>query len=271
MQKSTNTILFIPHFSFSFMLIILSPAKTLDFDKTIPYKKHTIPIFLKDSSLLVNQLKKLSPKQLQSLMEISSDLANLTHQRYKRWKTPFTTKNARPAIFTFNGPVYQGFDFLAYKTKDYERLQKTIRIISGLHGILKPLDLIQAYRLDMHTTLKNHKGNNLYELWRQKITDQINMENPKILVNCASKEYFEAIDLSQLKCKIITIHFKNLKHGKYQVIGLFAKKARGMFADFLVKNNYTKINDFKKFKKDGYIFDSTTSNDTDLVFLRKKI
>ncbi len=252
------------------MIVTLSPAKTLDFDKTIPYGKYTIPQFLAESEKLVALLKKKTPAELSEMMDIGDDLAKLNSERYQRWKTPFNKENARPCIFTFNGPVYQGFDFLAYKEPDYERLQKTVRIISGLHGILRPFDLIQAYRLDMHTALKNHAGDDLYAVWKQKVTDVLNTECKDLLVNCASAEYSEAIDFSELKCKVVTPLFKNLMKGKYQVIGLVAKKARGMFADFIVRNNFIKVEDFKKFNRDGYAFDPATSTDTELVFLRKK-
>ena len=140
------------------MIVILSPAKTLEFERTVPYNKYTLPMFLKDSEKLVEILKKKSDKELSELMEISKDLAELNYKRFQEWKTPFNEKNARQAVFTFNGPVYHGFDFMAYKKEDYERLQNTVRIISGLHGILKPFDLIQAYRLDMGTPLENPKG-----------------------------------------------------------------------------------------------------------------
>ena len=251
------------------MIVILSPAKTLNFDKAIPYPKHTIPIFLKDSSVLADILRKRSVQELTSLMGISADLAKLNHERYQKWKAPFNEKNARPCIFTFDGPVYHGFDFLAYKKNDYERLQETVRIISGLHGILRPFDLIQAYRLDMHIELKNPAGNNLYAYWKQKITDTLNKECKDVLVNCASKEYAEAVDFSKLKCKVVSIAFKNLKNGKYQVIGLLAKKARGMFADFVVRNDVQRIEDLKKFNRDGYQFDAKTSSENELVFLKK--
>jgi len=251
------------------MKVILSPAKTLDFDKTIPYNVNTIPQFLSESKKLVSILKKKTPKQLTKLMEISQDLAKLNHTRYQKWKTPFTTKNSRPCIFTFDGAVYRGFDFLAYKNPDYKRLQNTVRIISGLHGILRPFDLIQAYRLDMHIPVENPSGKDLYAFWKQKITEALGKECKDLLVNCASNEYSQAVDFSQLKCKVVTPQFKNLKRGKYQVIGLFAKRARGMFADFVVRNNFNKVEDFKKFNRDGYVYDAKTSTDTDLVFLRK--
>ncbi len=253
------------------MIVLLSPAKTLDFDKTIPYDKYTIPQFLADSEKLVMLLKKKTPAQLSELMEISEDLAKLNHERYQRWKTPFTKENARPCIFTFNGPVYQGFDFLAYRDAEYERLQKTVRIISGLHGILRPFDLIQAYRLDMHTLLKNSAGDDLYALWKQKVTDVLNSECKDLLINCASQEYSDAVDFPRLKCRVVTPLFKNLMKGKYQVIGLMAKKARGMFADFVVRNNFTDVKDFKKFNRDGYTFDQSASTEDELVFLRKKL
>ena len=252
------------------MIVIISPAKTLNFDKTIPYEKYTVPQFMPESESLVNVLRKKSPGELASLMGISADLAKLNHERYQNWKIPFAPKNARQCIFTFDGPVYHGFDFLAYKKQDYERLQNTVRIISGLHGLLRPFDLIQAYRLDMDTPLANPSGNDLYSYWKNKVTDALNKECKDVLVNCASQEYSEAVDFSKIKCKIVNIVFKNLKHGKYQVIGILAKKARGMFADFVVRSEIQKIEDLKKFNRGGYVFDSKSSNDSELVFLKKE-
>jgi len=252
------------------MLVILSPAKTLEFDRTVPYPEFSIPIFLDQTKELITILKKKSPEDLSKLMNISKDLAKLNHKRYQEWKTPFTKENTRQAVFTFNGPTYHGFDFFAYKKPEFERLQKTVRIISGLHGLLKPFDLIQAYRLDMETELKNPKGKNLYEFWRKTVTDAIKKENPDILVNCASKQYSETVDFTQLKCKIITPLFKNLVRGHYQVVGLLAKKARGRFADFIVRNDIKKAEDLKKFNGGNYEYDPKTSTETDLVFLRKQ-
>ena len=252
------------------MIVLLSPAKTLEFEKTIPYDKHTIPQFLSESERLVQILKKKSSQELAELMDISPDLAQLNHGRFQQWKTPFTPKNARQAVFTFNGPVYHGFDFIAYKKADFERLQNTVRIISGLHGLLRPFDLIQAYRLDMHVPLTNPAGNDLYALWKQKVTDALKKECKDILVNCASQEYAEAVDFSQLTCKVITIHFKNFKQGSYKVIGLLAKKARGLFADFVVRNNVQKAEDLRAFSANGYRYDPKTSTESALVFLRQE-
>ena len=196
------------------MIVILSPAKTLEFDRTVPYEKFTIPEFMNETEALVQILKKKSPEDLANLMGISKDLAHLNYERYKEWKSPFNKKNARQCIFTFNGPVYHGFDFLAYKKDDYERLQETVRIISPLHGILRPFDLIQAHRLEMSVEFPNSAGNNLYVYWKQKVTDVLNKECKNILVNCASKEYADAVDFSQLKCRVVNIIFKNKRNGK---------------------------------------------------------
>jgi uncharacterized protein len=253
----------------SAMIVILSPAKTLEFERTLPCTVHSMPRFLAESEKLVQILKKKSPAQLSELMGISSELAELNHQRYRDWKPQFTTKNARQAIFTFNGPVYHGFDFMAYKKADFKRLQDTVRIISGLHGFLRPFDLIQAYRLEMGSKLENSAGKDLYSLWRQRITDSLNSECKDVLVNCASKEYSDAVDFSKLKCKVVHIIFKNFRNGKYQVVGILAKKARGMFADFMVRSNAQKVGDLKKFSRSGYAFDPKTSTDSELVFLKK--
>ena len=250
------------------MQVILSPAKTLDFDSTLPYKKSTQPLFLSETKKLITILKKNSAADLGKLMSISVTLAELNHKRYKAWKTPFTEKNARPAIFTFNGAVYRGFDWFAYKKADFERLQKTVRIISGLHGLLRPFDLIQAYRLEMGTKLKNPKGKDLYDFWKELVTAQLNKECKDMLINCASKEYFSAVDFGKLKCKVITPVFKNKKAGSYKVIGIFAKKARGMYADFVARTNPKSLADLKKFKRDGYRCDAKSSSAEELVFLK---
>ena len=252
------------------MIVVISPAKTLELERTQPFDGHTIPQFLEETKLLVGLLKKKKTEELMALMEISADLAKFNFERYQDWKTPFTQKNARQAVFTFNGPVYQGFDFFGYDKAAFERLQKTVRIISGLHGLLRPYDLIQPYRLDMHIPLKNPAGADLYAYWKQKITDALNKECKDVLVNCLSVEYAAAIDFSQIKCQTIAITFKNYRNGKYIVMGLLAKKARGMFADFVVRQNVSKIEDLKKFNRDGYIFDPKTSKPNELVFLRKR-
>ena len=252
------------------MIVLISPAKTLEFDKTIPYKVATQPMFATpETEVLVKSLKTQSAAELAKLMDISGTLATLNYDRYKQWKTPFTEKNARQAIFTFNGPVYHGFDFLAYGKAEYERLQKTVRMISGLHGLLRPFDLIQAYRLDMHTPLPNPKGNDLYAYWKQRITDALNAEKPDVVVNCLSEEYGAAVDFEKIKAPVVRVAFKNFRNGKYVVMGLLAKKARGMYADFVVRENVTKHEDLKKFGRGGYKFDAKTSTKDKLVFLRK--
>lgn len=252
------------------MIVVISPAKTLELERTLPYKEYSIPLFVDDTKVLVSILKKKKPSELMTLMEISKDLAELNYSRYQSWKTPFTPSNARPCVFTFNGPVYQGFDFFGYDKAAFSRLQKNVRIISGLHGLLRPFDLIQPYRLDMHIPLKNPRGADLYAYWRQKITDQLNKECKDVLINCLSVEYGAAVDFNQITCPVVSITFKNLKNGKYIVMGLLAKKARGMFADFVVRSNVTKFEDLKKFNRDGYKFDAKSSTKKELVFLRDK-
>ena len=251
------------------MIVLISPAKTLEFEKTVPYDKFTQPMFLKETEVLVKILKKKQSNEHSQLMDIRADLAQLNEQRFKEWKVPFTKENARQAVFTFNGPVYHGFDWMAYKKPEFERLQSTVRILSGLHGLLRPLDLIQAYRLDMGTELSNPSGKNLYEYWKAKVTQTLNSECKDILANCASEEYSACVDFDKLNCKVIHMVFKSFKNGKFVVIGLLAKKARGLYADFVVRSNAKTVEDLKKFNAGGYAFDPKSSTDNQFVFLKK--
>jgi len=244
-------------------MIILSPAKSLDFESKSPYTKHSKPLFLDQSKLLIEILKKKNQKELSELMGISGKIAELNYNRYQKWN--IKNNNSKQAIFAFNGTVYRGFDFENYNKNQFELLQSKVRILSGLHGILRPLDLIQPYRLEMGTRLPNKKGKNLYSFWKDQVTNQINKECKDTLINLASNEYSEVINKDKLVCKTINIIFKDYKNGKYKTIGLYAKKARGLFANFIIKNN-VKNSQLKDFKENGYRYDESSSN---LVFLRK--
>ncbi len=254
------------------MLITLSPSKGQDFTAVPLSKKHTKPADLKDSELLVKQLRKIKSKKLQELMAISENIANLNVERYKTFTTPFTTKNSRQAIFAFKGDVYGGFDLNSFNEDDYAYAQNHLRILSGLYGCLRPMDLIQPYRLEMKTKLKNDRGDNLYQFWGERITKSINKELKKqeeaVLINLASNEYFKSIKPKLLAGRLLNINFKETKNGKTRVVAIFAKRARGLMADYIIRNRIEKSEDLKQFKLSGYKFDKALSDDKQWTFER---
>ena len=257
-------------FKFYKMKIVISPAKSLDFETELPTKKHTESIFLKESNTVHNVLKKLKPKKLSELMSISEKLADLNWERNQEWKLPFTDENARPAIYAFNGDVYTGLNAYTLPITKIDELQGKLRILSGLYGLLKPLDLMQPYRLEMGTKLPVGKNKNLYEFWKTKITKSLNSELKKdeLFINLASNEYFEAVDVKALKVPVITPEFKDYKDGKLKIISFFAKKARGMMVRYIIDTNAETIEDLKGFDYDGYKFDANLSKGNSLVFTR---
>lgn len=252
------------------MKILISPAKSLDFESPLPTAQFTKSAFLKQSKVVNEAVKQKSPKQLSELMSISDKLAELNWKRNKAWKVPFSAKNARPAIYAFNGDVYQGLDAYTIPEDKIEMLQHNLRILSGLYGLLKPLDLIQPYRLEMGTKLAVEGSNNLYGYWKETITVALNKELKKgeLLVNLASKEYFDAIDEKALKVPVITPDFKDYKDGKLKIISFYAKKARGMMVRYIIDTNATTIDDLKGFDYEGYQFDANLSKGNHLVFTR---
>ena len=254
------------------MLITLSPSKGQDFEAPALSKKYSKPADLKDSERLIKELRKINGKQLQELMAISENIAKLNVGRYKSFSTPFTTKNAKQAIFAFKGDVYSGFDLAQFSEDDYGYAQDHLRILSGLYGCLRPLDLIQPYRLEMKTRLKNERGDNLYQFWGDRITRRLNKELVKqqepVLVNLASNEYFKAVKPKLLEGRLLNINFKETKNGKTRVVAIFAKRARGMMADYLIRNRVEKAEDIKKFKLAGYKFNRSLSDDKQWTFER---
>ncbi|WP_298223752.1 peroxide stress protein YaaA [Flavobacterium sp.] len=252
------------------MKIIISPAKSLDFEKPLPTPKHTMPKFLKDSRVINKAIKKKKPKELMELMSISDKLADLNWQRNKVWKTPFTPENARPAMYAFAGDVYIGLDSYSIVEDKLEPLQDKLRILSGLYGLLKPLDLVQAYRLEMGTHLPIGENKNLYEFWKKKLTAALNKELKKgeLFLNLASNEYASAIDFKALKVPVVTADFLDMKDGKLKMISFFAKKARGMMVRYIIDTNAETIEDLKGFNYEGYRFDATLSKGNTLVFTR---
>ncbi|MYH17476.1 MAG: peroxide stress protein YaaA [Gammaproteobacteria bacterium] len=254
------------------MLAIISPAKSLDFDGRAPTRKSSVPSFLDDSAELIRELRELAPQGLSDLMGISTSLAELNYDRYATWGEPFSRRNAKQAMFAFNGDVYLGLKSTEFSERDLTWAQKHLRILSGLHGILKPLDLIQPYRLEMGTRLPNRRGGDLYEFWRDKVTaalnEAIDAQRQPILVNLASNEYFNAVDTARIDARIITPTFKDLKNGRYMFISFFAKKARGLMAAYLIKNRVSTLKALKAFDWQGYRFSPAQSSANEWVFLR---
>jgi cytoplasmic iron level regulating protein YaaA (DUF328/UPF0246 family) len=252
------------------MKIVISPAKSLDFESQLPTKIFTEPQFLKEANTIQKTLKKKKPKQLMDLMSISEKLADLNWERNQVWETPFTPENARPAIFAFDGDVYTGLDAYTIPAEKMDDLQDKLRILSGLYGLLKPLDLMQAYRLEMGTSINIGTKKNLYEFWKKTITKTLNDELKKdeLFLNLASNEYFKAVDAKTLKVPIITPEFKDYKDGKLKMISFFAKKARGLMVRYIIDNNAETIEDLKGFNYEGYAFDANLSKGNTLVFIR---
>lgn len=254
------------------MLAILSPAKTLDFETNYDFSQHTIPEFLKDSESLIQELKKLMPKDLSKLMNLSSSLSELNFKRYQTWNTAFKLSNARQSILCFKGGVYVGLDVESFSNEDLLYAQNHLRILSGLHGILRPLDLMKAYRLEMGTNLKNKKGKNLYEFWGNKITNSLNnvlkTSHSEFVINLASNEYFKSVVPNKIHGKIINVKFLDKKNNNYKIISFFSKKARGAMASFLLKNKIKTVHNLKKFSGLGYHFDESISDEKVLAFIR---
>ncbi len=254
------------------MIITLSPSKGQDFETASLSNKHTKPADLKDSELLIKELRKIKNKKLQEMMAISENIATLNVDRYKTFTTPFTTKNAKQAIFAFKGDVYGGLDLESFNEDDYAYAQDHLRILSGLYGCLRPMDLIQPYRLEMKTRLKNDRGENLYQFWDDRITKSINKELKKqkepVLVNLASNEYFKSVKPKLLDGRLLNISFKETKEGKTRVVAVFAKRARGMMTDYIIRNRVERPEDLKKFKAGGYKFNKVLSDDKQWTFER---
>ncbi|WP_396141855.1 peroxide stress protein YaaA [Flavobacterium sp.] len=252
------------------MKIVISPAKSLNLDKELPTSLFTEATFLKQAETIQKTLKKKKPKQLMELIDISEKLADLNWQRNQDWQLPFTANNARPAIYTFDGEVYTGLDAYSLPVDKVTVLQDKLRILSGLYGILKPLDLMQAYRLEMGTSIAIGSKKNLYEFWKKIITDQLNSELNKdeLFVNLASNEYFSAVDVKKLKVPVITPEFKDYKDGKLKIISFFAKKARGLMVRYIIDTNAESVDDLKGFNYEGYAFDANLSEGNKLVFTR---
>ena len=254
------------------MLVVLSPSKTLDSDACADVAICTQPDYLKESRQLIRRLRELSPDDIAELMRVSMKIANLNFDRFHQWKTPFTASNAHPAALTFKGDVYMGLGAGDFTRQDLKFAQKHLRILSGLYGLLRPLDLIQPYRLEMGTRLGTSRGENLYQFWGNRITEGIREalsdQKDSVLVNLASQEYFKAVLPETLGAPVITPVFKERKGGKYRVIGLFAKKARGMMTRHIIKNRLTTVDAITGFTDGGYRYSPEMSTETEWVFAR---
>lgn len=252
------------------MKIVISPAKSLDFESQLPTEKHSQPVFQEESARLNRLLKKKSARSLKKLMSISDALAHLNYERNQQWSLPFDTSNSRQALFAFSGDVYRGLDAYSLNAKQIDYAQDNLRILSGLYGVLKPLDLMQPYRLEMGTRMPVGVKKNLYEFWKPRIAKTLNEQfgEGEILVNLASNEYFKAIDLKTLNANVVTPVFKEFRNGEYKAIMTFAKLARGYMTRHLIDTNAQTIDDIKSFNTEGYGYSEELSTETELVFTR---
>ena len=253
------------------MIIVVSPAKTLDFESASFVEEFSQPDFLKDSAELVGVLRQINAGGIEQLMGVSSKIAQLNVDRMQAWQQPFTLQNAQQAVFAFKGDVYTGLAVETLDQKGLDYLQKTLRILSGLYGLLRPLDLMQAYRLEMGTRLENAKGSNLYQFWGDKITQKISSElsdEGAVLVNLASNEYFKSVKLKHVSARVVTPIFKDEKNGKYKIVSFYAKKARGLMVRYAADNNIQDVESLKAFDYAGYHYSEADSSDDSWVFLR---
>lgn len=252
------------------MKIVISPAKSLDYKTPLPTEQFTQPTFLGHSEKIQKTLKKKSDKALSELMHISDNLGQLNYQRNQEWQLPFTPQNARPALYAFKGTVYEGLAAYTLPIDKIDSIQNKLRILSGLYGLLKPLDLMQPYRLEMGTKLKLGTKDNLYKFWDDTLTLALNIEMQKdeVLVNLASQEYFKVLNTKVLKAKIITPIFKDFSKGKLKVVAFFAKKARGLMVRYIIDNNIENVSEIKNFNVVGYGYDANLSTENQWVFTR---
>ncbi len=256
------------------MLIVISPAKKLDFDNAAPVSDHTQPPLLDQAEILAERARELSADDLARLMKISDKLAELNRERFQAWHTPFTPQNAKQALFAFKGDVYAGMQAETLAEDDVAFAQDHLRILSGLYGVLRPLDLMQAYRLEMGTRLDNARGEDLYAFWGTRITERLNADlaaqGDDVLVNLASNEYFKSVDTEKLDGRIITPNFKEWRDGKLRIVSFSAKKARGLMTRYLIENRIEDPERIKEFDLDGYSFDPEQSDGANWIFTRPR-
>lgn len=254
------------------MLALISPAKTLDYESALPTDLHTLPRLLVQSQQLVDLSRKLSASEIANLMSVSEKIAQLNVARFHDWNADLNFANARQAIYAFKGDVYTGLDAYSLSKADIDFAQQHLRMLSGLYGVLRPLDLMMPYRLEMGTKLSNMRGHNLYAFWGEQITQLINQDlqnsNASVLLNLASDEYYKSVKPSQINAEIIKPVFLDQKNGQYKVISFYAKKARGLMARYMIENKIKKVEDLTEFQGDGYYFDADSSLQGELVFKR---
>lgn len=256
------------------MIFLLSPAKSLDYATPAPAKlPHTLPQFPKQSAQLMDLLRPKSPQQIAELMDLSDSLSSMNVARYQAWRPRFTAKNSKQAILAFNGDVYEGLDAKSLKTVDLEWAQDHVALLSGLYGLLRPLDWMQPYRLEMGTALANPAGNTLYKFWGQALSEHLNAqlahEKAPTVVNLASNEYFKAVDRKALKARVVECVFEEHKNGQYKVISFFAKRARGLMARYAIQKRIKDAKKLESFSAEGYAFTPSHSTSERLVFRRK--
>ncbi len=259
------------------MIFVLSPAKALDYTSPLTTSRFTEPEYLDDAAELIAGLRQLSHAEVAGLMDLSDSLAALNVARYGEWSRPFTPDNARPAVLAFNGDVYDGLDARSLSEDDLDYAQRHLRILSGLYGLLKPLDLMQAYRLEMGTRLANPRGKNLYEFWGERITDELNRllareeeaGRERVLLNLASDEYFKSVRVKKLAAPVVQPVFEDWSGGRYKVVSFYAKRARGLMARHAVVKRLRKVESLKKFSEEGYAFDDAASDASRWVFRRR--
>ncbi|GLU35329.1 UPF0246 protein [Trinickia caryophylli] len=253
----------------------MSPAKSLDYETPPHVARHTIPDFVDEAAELVDGLKRLSPQEIGTLMGISDTLARLNFERFAEWSPRFGTGNAKQAVLAFNGDVYEGFDAKSLSAADLDYAQQHVRVLSGLYGLLRPLDLLQPYRLEMGTRFANARGKDLYAFWGDRITQALNKALAKkshatrVLVNCASEEYFKSVKKDRLDAPVVTPVFEDWKGGRYKIISFHAKRARGLMARFVVEGRLERPEQLKAFEAEGYAFDEAASNDETYIFRRR--
>jgi len=254
--------------------MLISPSKTLDLDSAPLTKTFTTPSFLDESKKLIGRMKKYSKPEICKLMNVSEKLAELNYKRYRSWKIPFSLENSKQAVFAFKGDVYTGLNVDTFNAQELKYCQKHLRILSGLYGLLRPLDLIQAYRLEMGTKFDAKTKDTLYNFWDLQITDAVNdalkQQGDDFLINLASNEYYKVIKPNAIQGEIITPNFKEFRNGEYKMIGLFAKQARGMMSHYIIKNLVTSLDELKKFNLGNYKFNTSLSEGLNLIFTRKQ-
>jgi cytoplasmic iron level regulating protein YaaA (DUF328/UPF0246 family) len=256
------------------VLIVVSPAKSLDYESKLPTKKHSEPRMLDQARELVGVMAQKSPADISKMMSVSASLGELNHERFLDWETPFTPKNARPAVLAFNGDVYMGMEAGTFTERDHTHAQKTLRILSGLYGLLRPLDLMQPYRLEMSSTVKTSRGKDLYSFWGDSITEQLNADmadspGSDALINLASNEYFGAVNAKKLEGRLVSPVFLDSKEGSEpKIISFFAKRARGSMSGWIIRNRLKSPRAILEFEEDGYHYDQERSQSDRPVFVR---